>query len=200
MEATQRTIRLWLVGTTAVLVFAPLASAVDKEWYVQEGAWNDPSNWRPVGVPVSDDTAIVDQGEVQFNTTTPAQCARLTFGSAGGSIGRMLMDYSGANLHVGGTMFVGDAGVGSYVQTAGSAYFVQVHLGESSGGDGYVSLGGSESYFRSTNWVYVGDRGRGTFVQTGGSSDLISCIGVGLGTGSFGLCVISGGTMNTDGE
>jgi autotransporter-associated beta strand protein len=105
---------------------------------------------------------------------------------------------SAGSLSVTGTEYVGDAGNGTFTQSAGTQAVSNVgrlDIGHAAGSVGvYMLSGGSISMAGSE---YVGDAGAGTFTQSGGTNHFTyGALCLGSGTSGNGTYNLYGGTLS----
>ena len=147
-----------------VFVSPPLAFA-QSAWNVANGAFDNPSNWNPNGVPgAADDAVINNGGTATFNTPT-LDVNTLTVASVGGSSGTLAV--TGGDLY-GNGIKIGENGTGT--ATVNNAIL-------RAGGSGSLFVGGQDG------------TGTGTLTISGGPATRVTSgddIGVGrVGTGTL---------------
>lgn len=109
-------------------------------WDAGQGYWHDRFSWDPnTRIPTEGDTAIVNQGTVQFDRTDPGVCDRLLLATEGESVGAVTMDCTGGSLYV-GSLDVGTGGYGVFSQSTGKVESSGVVLGRDSGATGMYTL------------------------------------------------------------
>ena len=179
-------------------------------WIADSSTWNTATNWFALpgggsGVPVSGDDAYLTQLDavdriVTFEGTyvSPASLASLTIDASG--TGSMTLSQTSANRFRADAQYIGDAGRGSYAQSAGTNDANTVYLGYSATGNGNYSLSNSAS-LNIASGMYVGFTGSGKVNQTGGAVTVTSGAELVLGylAGSSGTYNFSGGTLTTPG-
>ena len=111
MKTAKTYVWLKLHWVTLVCVLAsPLCHAVDKTWTGSASIdWFDGNNWNPVGVPGTNDTAIINSGFVYFSSTNETIIARLTLN--GGAMAPNIkvttnFTWIGGSLQWGGTITI----------------------------------------------------------------------------------------------
>ena len=156
----------------------------------------------------------IDGGQAKISTPTSGSQLALDVGEQAGSSGLVSIT-AGLLQDVSGTgMIVGDSGSGTLLAHAGGALIAGgssptssgLILGESSGGNGTLSVSGSGATLTVTGDFQDGSAGTGTFTLSGGAQASIgspnpnSILSFGLGTsGGVGRATITGaGTVLSD--
>ena len=140
-----------------------------------------------------------------------ATVTNASFTQTGGSAqinGMLTLDGSGAgigsyslgglsNLAVAAGIVVGDAGLGSFTQTAGTASIAggTLTLGHSATGSGTYTLSGT-GVLAAGGDVMVGDAGTGTFNQNGGNVNIAGTLTLGAQGGGQGTWKLAGGELH----
>ena len=179
------------VFATVIFTAAPLGAA-SWSWSLaagQLGDWSAASNWSGALPTSGDTTYIVNGGTATITTMTPV-CGTL---SLGGSTGSGTVQMTGGEL-AGYNENIGDAGVGTFTQSAGtnnsSGGFL--HLGNGTSGSGaYILSGGQVSAY----YEYLGYSATGSFTQSGGTNNVStfnSAFQLGAQPGSCGTYDLSG--------
>ena len=82
--------------------------------------------------------------------------------------------------------YVGDSGLGTYVQCGGTNSTFSLYLGPNVGGSGSYNLSGNGMV--TAQYQYIGFTGPGTFTQSGGTDSGASELNVGInGSGTYNL-------------
>ncbi|RRQ21858.1 hypothetical protein [Thiohalobacter thiocyanaticus] len=150
------------------------AQAADKYWIGNDGAWTDPGNWDPYGIPNWDNVYLTQADSV--NRTIRV----MDTGSYLPSIGALYIDAIGSGAitleQSGNVLFadrvdVGVAGAASYRHTGGELHVMDaLTLGQQSGSRGEYILSESDTGWSDLRtWeTVVGGAGQGLFSQSGG--------------------------------
>ncbi len=118
-------------------------------------------------------------------------------GSDYGSTGAATVDGTGSTWTSGGNLYIGDSSSGTLSISNGGAAACNFYsyIGNSSGGNGLVTVSGTGSTWTNSATLYVGNSGSGTLSISDGSAVAskygLSCY-VGNGTGSTGMVTVDG--------
>jgi hypothetical protein len=106
---------------------------------------------------------------------------------------------SGGTLQVGFGVFAGYGGTGTFIQTDGTAAFVDLAVGFHAGSSGAYTLGPAGSLSVTTS-ALIGYLGQGSFTQTGGVNTIGSSLYLGYGSTGSGAFNLNGGALNSGSE
>jgi hypothetical protein len=183
------------IGTAIVAILflaAPIVNAATYNWQLPSGDWSVSSNWGG-GLPSSSDTVFVNSGGAVSVTQLGENCGTLSLGNAGGN-GSLLMT-SGGGLTAKSAEFIGDTGVGSFMQSGGNNLAgANLVLGNSLDSNGKYNLGGN-GQLSVSSVEYVGNCGTGTFVQSSGTNNSDFDLYIGNNVASYGSYTLSGGQL-----
>jgi probable HAF family extracellular repeat protein/autotransporter-associated beta strand protein len=140
------------------------SQAATFSWKVASGNWSVASNWG--GIPTNNYYALIVNGGSSNITQTGETCGTL---SLGGSAGSGTIQMTAGSLATTAALYVGDSGVGSFMQSGGTNLTANLGVGENVGGTGMYSLSGSGQLF-SSSVELIGVFGTGSFTQSGGSN------------------------------
>ena len=164
---------------------SPLAKGASYTWQIASGDWSAASNWGGT-LPTKNDYAYIANGGTANVTELGASCGTISLGS---STGRGTVQMTAGNLPVTGYVFVGNSGLGSFSQSAGSQSSIYLLcLGNAAVGNGTYNLNGG---LISALNVDVGANGIGNFTQSGGT-DNVETFFVGANAGGSGTYNLSG--------
>ena len=180
------------VACAAVVVVSPQLAFAQSAWNVANGAFDNPSNWNPNGVPGDGDDAVINNGgTATFNTPT-LDVNSLTVASVGGSSGTLAVtggDLFGKAIRIGengtgfatvnngilradgsGSLFVGGQdGTGTGTLTVSGGPATRVTSGDDIGvgrvGTGTLNMQGGEL---QGGYTFIGKYGTGTWNHSGG--------------------------------
>jgi hypothetical protein len=143
-----------------------------------------------IGDDVTVNNASISQtgGSAQVN-------GALNIDGSGGGVGSYSLGGLG-NLAVAGEEVIGDSGIGSFVQTAGTNSLAggTLTLGKSPTGSGTYQLSGT-ALLAAGGDVVVGDAGTGVVQQTGGTAIIAGTLTLGSAGGSQGTWTLSDGKL-----
>jgi hypothetical protein len=158
------------VACAAAAVVSPQLALAQSAWNVANGAFDNPANWNPNGVPGAGDDAVINNGgTATFNTPT-LDVNSLTIASVGGSSGTLAVtggDLFGNGIRIGenGT---GTATVNNAILRAGGSGSLFVG-GQDGTGTGTLTIsGGPATRVTSGDDIGVGRVGTGTLNVQGG--------------------------------
>jgi len=198
--------RVIVLAAIGLCLAAPPAWTVDSYWVCGDGSWTDGTCWSAtdggaggVGAPVSGENVYVTSNDIQDRTLsigngTDPILSSLHLDGTGSSA--PTLQNGGAMLRA-TTLIIGDAGTGSYVQTAGGIVGVNNFiLGSQAGAMGYFDV--SDGTVSTNQHIHVGDAGSGYFTQTGGTVSSTYSTGSSLRVGLDSTYELSGtGILNT---
>ncbi len=128
--------------STLAMVCAREAPAATFTWQVPLGDWSIASNWG-ASLPLAGDTAYILNGTTANIVQSGATCDTLSLGSSAGA-GSVLMTAGG--LSVVSYEYIGNSGIGSFVQSGG----MNMAPGEVDVG---LSIGSFGAYSLSAQWT-----------------------------------------------
>ena len=180
------------VACAAAIVVSPQLAFSQSAWNVANGAFDNPANWNPNGVPgAADDAVINNGGTATFNTPT-LDVNSLMVASVGGSTGTLAVtggDLFGNGIRIGengtgtatvnnailradgsGSLFVGGQdGTGTGTLTVSGGPATRVTSGDDIGvgrvGTGTLNMQGGEL---QGGYTFIGKYGTGTWNHSGG--------------------------------
>ncbi len=167
-----------------ILAVLMTSTAAGVSWQVDLGNWSTAINWG-LGEPTALVDANIDNGGTAQIDQPLEACYNLYLGYGLADSGNLTI--SGGDLTVGWDEYIGFAGTGSVVQSAGiNSIFNYLVLGEDNFANGTYELSGTGQL--SAVREYVGADGVGTFLQTGGTNTVSGSLRVGNdGEGTYEL-------------
>ncbi len=185
--------RLALITALSVVATAAVSQAwaANYSWNTNIGSWNVAPEWNPSTVPGPADTAwVVDGGTANIGALVFATCGTLAVGSANSGTVQLVSDFGSLTVGGGGEL-IGDTGLGTFNQTAGTnSTTANIVLGYNAGSSGSYNLSGGS--LAAAN-IYAGFSGSGAFTQTGGTNSVTSGdVYVGTNAGSSGSFSLGG--------
>ncbi|HXJ01512.1 MAG TPA: hypothetical protein VNH44_09825 [Micropepsaceae bacterium] len=143
---------------------------------------------------VGDDVTVTNASITQTGGSAQVN-GGLTIEGAGAGVGSYSLGGLGT-LAVAGEEMIGDSGIGSFVQTAGTNSLAggTLTLGHADTGNGTYELSGT-AILAAGGDVVVGDSGTGLFKQTGGAANIAGTLTLGAQAGSHGTLTFSDGTL-----
>ena len=159
-------------------------------WGVSSGTWSTPGSWSPFGPPGAADSAfILNGGTATIASGVSATCGELALGGANRGTVQLISNLASLTVGGGGEL-VGNTGIGTFNQTAGTNSSTSlVYLGYNTGSSGSYSLGGG---YLVSPVEYAGLGGSGTFTQTGGTNSISNYLTLGYAAGVSGSYNLSG--------
>ncbi len=155
--------RLSAVGFVAVLLASSPVRA-DVYWSTSAGNWSNSVNWGGTVPTGSDNAWVVNGGTANISAMTPI-CDTLSLGS---NAGNGTVQMTGGSLTTTGWQYVGNTGVGTFVQSGGSnSVSNNLCVGYSAGSSGVYTLGGNSSVYGGG--IVVGWLGNGVMSQSSGT-------------------------------
>lgn len=185
--------------------FASPALAVDYTWFGDEGAFTDPVNWSPEGVPGIGDNALVDGGTVNIaeGDALEFNYLRITRGGSPADAEAHVIQTGGdvilTNLRVGD----GNTHVGTFEMSGGSMTIPsgsgQVIVGANAGSDGTMTVKGTAMFdnLGTSNLRFaVGDTGTGRLYIQDFASVTSTRMTIGNNAAGVGTLEVSGGSLS----
>jgi hypothetical protein len=189
-----------VVACAAAIVVSPQLALAQFSWNVPNGAFDNPTNWNPNGVPGASDDAFIDNGGVATFNTPTLEVNSLTVASTGGSSGTLAV--TGGDLF-GNGIRIGEEGTGTatvnngILRAGGPSLFVG---GQDGFGTGTLTISGNaDTLVSSADDIGVGRQGTGTLNVSGGELQgvytFIGKYGTGTWNHSGGLFRQTGGDI-----
>jgi autotransporter-associated beta strand protein len=183
---------MWcLIAAAILLLNISFTIAADNYWNVTSGDWSDtnPCPWSLGTEPIYSDNVYIQNGGTATVSQSDETCKFLHIG--GTNTGRVEMN--GGSLTA--REIVGDTGIGTFIQTAGTNTTTDLYLGRHTSGKGVYQLSGSGQLIAS-NGELMGNGGTGSFIQTGGIN---KCGYLLFGNGSYYGATNASGTYDLSG-
>jgi hypothetical protein len=189
-----------VVACAAAIVVSPQLALAQSSWNVPNGAFDNPVNWNPNGVPGASDAALINNGGTSTFNVPLLEVDSLEIGSTGGASGTLAV--TGGDLFAHGIR-IGENGTGfatvnnGIMRTGNPSLFVG---GKDGSGTGTLTISGNaDTLVSSADDIGVGTQGTGTLNMSGGELQgvytFIGKFGTGVWNHSGGLFRQTGGDV-----
>ncbi len=164
------------------------------------GNWSTPGDWNPGSVPAAGDAVYLTftdgvNRNINYNTGAASLYSVIIDLTNGTGAATTELSMSANTLTVNGFEEVGNAGTGTFNQSAGNNTINGengLFVGEKSGSNGEYLLSGTGSLSVAGGNELVGVSGAGTFNQSGGNNIITGGLNIGYQAGSSGNYILGG--------